>query len=337
MNTRFALASLLLIAIASAALGSFAPREILIGWLAALALLASTSLGASMLTGMLTLGRSRLLDAWRVPLSFGSAWFGLAIAFAVAIATGVAHIFDWGAEGFRAQHGYLNAPFFLVRWVFIFAAWFFATRMMTSRQAWKIAAALLIFFVVANAIAFDWIMALTPAWHSSDFGLRWSVDGLLLAATIAVGWSSRNDEMRDRIDGATLLFALNLGWIYLMFVDYVTAWSGNLPDEAAWYGVRTQGVWAIAGMTFVTIHLVVAVLLLMRTIKSSTTILRGIVALILIAQCVETEWTIVPSLNIDFAWTTFTLLVSLAVMIGLSFVILRLRHRIAATRAHAHG
>jgi hypothetical protein len=337
MNSRFALAIAILIASASATLGLFAPRDALIGWLGALALFASASLGAAMLTCMLTLGRSRLLDAWRIPLSFGSAWFGLAFAFAVAIVVGVTHIFDWGAEAFRAQQGYLNEPFFVVRWVVCFAAWIIATRMMMSRQAWKIAIALLIFFVVTNLIAFDWIMALAPAWHSSDFGLRWSVDGLLIAATIAVGWTSRDVDVRGRIDGATLLFALNLGWIYLMFVDYVTAWSGNLSDEAAWYGVRTHGAWAMAAMTFVTIHLVVAALLSMRTIKSSAMVLRGVVTLILIAQCIETEWTIVPGLNIDAAWTTVALFVSLVVMAGLSFVVLRPRHRTTATRAHAHG
>ena len=330
--------ALLIAAAASAAFGWFAPRVLLLGWLTIVASLAAAALGAAMLVCMLRLGRSRLLDAWDAPLSVAVPWLYVMPVLCLPFVCGAGALYGWSSDAaFAGQRDYLNVPFFVVRLLLYFAATVgVAMQLPFARRPMRVAVLLLIAFVVANIIGIDTIMALTPLWHSSDFGLRWAVDGLLIAASLAVAWHAKRrrgtseEEIRSRIDGATLLFALDLGWLYLMFVDYVTAWSGNLPDETIWYAPRTNGSWAIVIVAVVAMHVIVGALLLSRTVKRSPSALSTIAALVLAAQWLEAVWTVIPGTNADAGVAIGISLLSIAVLVGASFVwrnVSRVSHR----------
>ena len=314
-------------AIAAAAVGLVAPRAVLVGWLTATAPLTAAAMGGAMLVCMLKLGHSRLLDAWQVPLATAGRGLWVMPLLCLPIVFGVHTLYGWDADpAFDAQRGYLNVPFFIVRALIYFGVWIgVAATVQASQRPARVALILLILFAVANLTGIDWIMALTPKWHSSDFGLRWCLDGLLTAAALALAWQSQRlrgsgeDDLRARIDGATLLFAFDLGWLYLAFVDYVTAWSGNLPDEAAWYAPRIAGAWGAMAVGMIGAHVIVAALLLSRLIKRSPDALLRIAALMILAQWFEALWTIVPGLRVNAA---VVVAVSLIALVAIAAVLL---------------
>ena len=327
----------------AATFGWFAPRVVLLGWLTVAASIAAGALGAAMLLCMLRLGRSRLLQAWDTPLLSAVPWLFAAPVLCLPLVVGADTLYGWNADtAFADQRWYLNVPFFIVRALLYLAAFVgIAVALPAAARASRLAALLIVAFVVANMVGVDAIMALTPTWHSSDFGLRWSVDGLMIAASLAVAWQSLYrrgasvDDTRSRIDGATLLFALDLGWLYLMFVDYVTAWSGNLPDEAIWYGPRTQGMWAAVFAAFVALHVLAGALLLSRRIKRSASILFPLAVLMLVAQWLESDWTIIPETGVNAVVATATSLFSLAAIVCTSLAWRTASGR--TTRRMAHG
>jgi hypothetical protein len=313
-------------AIAAATFGWLAPRTVLIGWLIAVAPLATAAMGAAMLAFMLKLGRSRLLDAWRIPLGVAAPLLWLAPVLCLPLVFGVNTLYGWHSnDAFAAQRGYLNAPFFAVRAILYFAAWIgVATWLHVAERPLRMALALMTTFVVANAIGIDWIMALTPTWHSSAFGLHWCVNGLLIAASLAAAWhaihhrGTSEDELRARTDGATLLFALDLGWLYLLFVDYITAWNGNLPNETIWYAPRAHGVWGMAIAAIVAAHVIVGVLLLSRLIKRSPTALLSVSVVMIVAQWIEVLWTVIPGTANDAGMAIAVSILSIALVAGVS-------------------
>ncbi|HEX3894688.1 MAG TPA: hypothetical protein VHW73_00615 [Rudaea sp.] len=288
--------------IVAVALGLLLSRTLLIAWLCAFAFFTFAAFGALMLDAMLALGGARLRGLWR-PVAAGAArWIVISPIAFLPLAVGMHRVEFWSLPEFAGQTWFLNEPFALVRAIVYFSASIVGARFILSdsgRASTK-ALTLLVIFIIANLAAIDWIMALTPAWHSSDFGVRWCVNGLSTAAAVAIAWQSRvrsgtsDADIGARIDGANVLFALNLGWIYLMFVDYITAWSGNLPDEAGWYAARIHGVWLDAIIGIVACHIVVGIALLFRASKRSASALRWLAALVIVAQWFESVWTIAP-------------------------------------------
>jgi len=329
-------------AVVAVAFGWFAPRVVLLGWLTIATSLAATALGAVLLVCMLKLGRSRLLDVWRTPLSSAVPWLYAMPVLCLPVVVGVNTLYGWNADAaFAAQRWYLNVPFFVVRMLLYFAAFIgIAVALPRAVRASRLAALLIVAFVSANMIGIDGIMALTPTWHSSDFGLRWTVNGLLIAASLAVAWQAihrrgtNGDNIRSRIDGATLLFALDLGWLYLIFVDYITAWSGNLPDETIWYGPRIHGAWGGVAVAFVAAHVMVGPLLLSRLTKRSASTLLYLSGLMIVAQWLEAIWTVIPGTGVDAFLASGISLASVAVIVGGSFAWRNQSRRPSARIAH---
>jgi hypothetical protein len=329
-------------ALVAAVAGWFAPRVLLIGWLSVVAPLVATAVGAAMLICMLKLGRSRLLGDWNTPLATASPWLFFAPVLCVPLLFGADTLYGWNTNAaFVAQHGYLNVPFFAVRIVVYFAAFIgIAVSLPIAQRPSRLALLLIIAFVIANMTAFDWIVALTPHWHSSDFGLRSGVNGLLIAASLAGMWQAihrrgtSENELRARIDGATLLFALDLGWIYLLFVDYITAWSGNLPDEATWYAPRAQGTWGTVIVAVVAVHVVIGALLLSRLVKRSPRVLLHISIAMLAAQWVEELWTVIPGNGLNNVIAVSTSLGAMVIVIVLSFAWLHFLRKPSPRVAH---
>ncbi len=335
---------LVIAALIALAFGWLAPRAPLLGWLTVVAPLAAAVLGAAMLTCILRLGRSRLLDAWNAPLSIAVPWLYALPLLCIPFVAGVGTLYGWNDAAFADQRAYLNAPFFVVRALVYFAAFIgIAIASPTARRESRLAVLLLIAFIATNMIGFDMVMALTPQWHSSDFGLRWCVNGLLTAASFAVAWhairvrGANEEETRSRIDGATLLFALDLGWLYLMFVDYVTAWSGNLPDEVVWYAPRMHGAWGIVIVCVVTAHLIAGLLLLSRTIKRSSFALLWIAALMLVVQWIEAIWTIVPGTAVGAGVAIGDSMLSIVVLVIASFGWLHFAPRFSRRLMHGQA
>ncbi|SEV84975.1 hypothetical protein [Luteibacter sp. 329MFSha] len=217
----------------------------------------------------------------------------LAAMVGLPLLIGAAHVFPWmHGHVDDARRWYLNYPFLAGRAVGCFVAWGLAWAMLARAPA----GSLILWFVACTVFANDWIVSLSPDWRSAAMGLVVALGQLVLAMATAVAATPRDEtDATTRRDIGALLFALCLGWAYLAGVDYLTAWSADLPYEARWYLPRTRDTWGAVVIAAAVFHLAVPfVLLLARRAKEQAGILRAAALSMLVGQLGHLAWLVMP-------------------------------------------
>jgi hypothetical protein len=265
-----------------------------------------------------------------VPASLAARCMPLAALSLLPLVVGAQRLYFWSDGRAGAQSAYLNPPFALIRRAVYIFTWLLIAAAVLRRprlHAWQYALAGIALLLSMSFAAFDGVAALWPHWHSSALGLRWCLDGVFASAAAATLWNSRatGSDAARRFDLANLLLALNLGWLYLSFVDYITAWSGNLPDEAAWYLPRTHGAWAWLGLALVATHVVTGAALLFRRLKIRAPVLATIAGWLLLAQWADAVWLVFPGRAPEPIWGAAALACTLVMLIAAGLAWLSLR------------
>lgn len=228
---------------------------------------------------------------------------------------------------------YLNAPFFVVRWIIYWTAWIGISRALISAQRLHDAgeteraarrfrhiasAGLVVLGFTMTFASFDWMMSLAPDWTSTIYGVYWFAGGILsalaLLATLARGahprWPAVSTD--DLHSLGKLLTTFVLFWLYIGFAQYIVIWSGNLPSEVPWYVARMNGGWrALAGVLLFGNFVLPFSLLLIRAVKRSAILLGTIGVALLGLHCLDAFWVVMPGL-VPIRW--WTALVSVAVL-----------------------
>ena len=97
-------------------------------------------------------------------------------------------------------------------------------------------------------------------------------------------------------DLGNLLLAFVMLWAYLSFAQFLIIWSGNLPEEIAWYLNRMRHGWQWVAAALITFHFFVPfVLLLSRFRKRRVQWIATIAALVLFMRVVDTYWIVTPA------------------------------------------
>lgn len=206
------------------------------------------------------------------------------------------HLFPWIDEPVEeARLWYFGHTFLVWRTVGCFAAWT-AAWWLIPRAA---AASLIVWLFTCGVFATDWIVSLTPEWRSSVMGLVVAVGqlslGLAVPLLMPVPRGSPAAPERTRRDQSSLLFATCLGWLYLVGIDYLTAWMADLPYETAWYLPRTEGVRAVLALTAIAAQGVVPfVLLLAQRAKAMPRVVRAAAASVILGQACHVAWMVMP-------------------------------------------
>jgi hypothetical protein len=173
--------------------------------------------------------------------------------------------------------------------------------------------------------SFDWLMSLEPHWFSTIYGVL-IMGGQALTAwaalIVVLVWLSRRPPLDALVmpdhfhDLANLMLAFVMLWAYFAFSQYLIIWSGNLPEEIAWYLHRLQTGWRFIGAMLVVFHFAVPFLLLLsRAVKRDPQMLVQVAAGILVMRVVDLFWLIAPEFHrngIAISWMDITLLLSLA-------------------------
>lgn len=222
----------------------------------------------------------------------------LAILF-LPIALTFRSIYPWASEfavqtGFRSV--YLSPGFFFARAAVYFLIWgWVAWRQSRSANggAWML---VLILFSGSFA-AFDWIMSLEPDWHSTAFGVVYLTGAVLLAFglhLLSVSSQARSDTL---INMNNVLLSLIGAWSYLVFMQFLVIWSGDLPEEASWFVHRFDQGWFLALAVLVTIgqFAIPFPLLLFRELKRQRTFTRVLGGLTFAMQGLFLVWLVVPA------------------------------------------
>ncbi|MGH7615907.1 MAG: hypothetical protein ACREPM_01625 [Gemmatimonadaceae bacterium] len=233
-------------------------------------------------------------------------------------------LYPWVGVGARA-HAYLNAPFFVVRWVVYWAAWITISRSVLAAQRLQDAgetaraahhfrrtasAGLVVLGLTMTFAAFDWMMSLTPDWASTIYGVYWFAGGMLSALALLAMLAHRSDARWPAVSSddvhslGKLLTTFVLFWLYIGFAQYIVIWSGDLPSEITWYVARTHGGWgALAGVLLAGNFVFPFLLLLLRAVKRSATLLAMIGAMMLGLHYLDTFWVVMPGL-VPVRWWT---------------------------------
>ncbi len=322
-------------------------------------------LGATL--GCLALGMVHQLSggAWGVvirrPIGAASRVIPVMTLLFVPLILGMGHLYSWthadivaADEALRHKQPYLNTPFFIARAVVYFLVWnvlaYFLNgwsleqdRTGDPRLARKMqlmsAGGLVAYGLTITFASFDWLMSLEPHWFSTIYGvLILGGQGLTgMAILIAVlGWLSRRPPL-DRIvvashfhDLGNLLLAFVMLWAYFSFSQYLIIWSGNLPQEIAWYLHRLESSWRFIGIFLIVFHFAVPfVLLLSRAIKRASAMLVRVAVLVLFVRIVDLWWLIAPEAHpggITVSWMDVVLPLSMG-SIWLGCFIWQLRGR----------
>jgi hypothetical protein len=259
---------------------------------------------------------------------------------------GMSHLYEWthadvvaGDEALQHKQLYLNVPFFLIRAGFYFAVW---NALSFFLNAWSLeqdrtgdpaiarrmqllsAGGLLGYGLTVTFASFDWLMSLEPRWFSTIYGVL-IIGGQGLAALafliLASAWLSRRPPLHGIIvpahfhDLGNLMLAFVMLWAYFAFSQYLIIWSGNLPEEIAWYLHRLQTGWRAVGTLLVVFHFIVPFgLLLSRAIKRQANLLVKVAYLILVLRVVDLYWLVAPEFHRDgvvVSWLDLVLPISL--------------------------
>jgi len=242
----------------------------------------------------------------------------------------------------RAKHPYLNVPFFIGRAVLYFAVWSaigaFLIRWstdedtappgtMTRRLELLSRGGLVLYGLTVTFAAIDWIMSLQPHWFSTIYGLL-IMGGqgvaefafIIPMAALLLPQESVAKVVRPAQFGdlGSLMLAFVMIWAYLALSQLLITWSGNLPEEIAWYLDRLQKGWRVVAVALVIFHFTIPFLLLLsRAVKRVPGTLVKVSLAILAARLIDLFWLIAPEFHTHGIWVSWMDIVLPATLIAI--------------------
>jgi hypothetical protein len=309
--------------------GIFDPRELFFAYLTAYNFVVSIALGAlvflmichAMHAGWPTLLR-RLTEAMVAAIPLHALLF-------VPILLGLPVLYPWVRPDRIAdprlrrlvgvQAPYLNVGWFVIRAVFFFAVWtavgFWLRRWSQARDRGAGAAVdgrmyalsgvmLPLVALTLSFASFDWIMSLTPEWHSTMFPVYYFAGGFLgaLALLTVLTFAADRAGLIGGINGShyyalgRLLLSFVIFWAYVAFFQLLLIWSADRPDEVTFYLARLQGGWVAVTVILVLGQFVLPFLaLLSYDLKRRPALLTGVAVWLLVAHYVDVYWLVMPA------------------------------------------
>jgi hypothetical protein len=237
-------------------------------------------------------------------------------------------LWSWMAQSPAHNHelaekaAYLNVNFFWVRTAFYFllfctVAWMLRRNSLAQDSdggsIHTIRNRRVAFFTIpVGAIAltfwsYDWIMGLNYRWNSTIWGLYIFAGSVLSALCVIIllvnalrsgGYLKEVLNTQHNFAFGKLLLAFTLLWSWIAFVQYMLIWYANIPEESAYYTLRTNGSWKALGILLVVGHFLVPFfLLLFRAPKASAGFLGLIAGWILAMHLLDVYTMILPVLH----------------------------------------
>ena len=250
----------------------------------------------------------------------------MALAY-LPVLLGVEQLYPWtseevvaGSEVLQHKKPYLNLPFLVGRNVLYFGTWIGLIWLLrrysrlgdethapeyTRRQRTVSAIGLIAHVLLMTWASTDWFMSLEPEWFSTIY--PWLVTVSFALAGLAVAVLGLAILQRDGALGAVLepkhfhdfgnlILAFVVLWTYMMFVQYLIMWSGNIPEDIHFYVHRREGGWFWVGPFMIFFHFVAPFfLLLSRRMKRSGTALAVLAGALLLVHLVFLTWLILPA------------------------------------------
>lgn len=220
-------------------------------WLIAVLFWLGTALGGLMLLLVQRVGRGGWAPDALPALAALTATLPLPLLAFVPLGFGRSVLLPWvspGPElaGLAAERApWISMPGLLARTGVIFLVWlglaWWAVRGRMPRRGAVLglllgSVSLMLFYV-------DWVLGLTPRWNAEIFPFALAVAlGLSGPTVLALGGASWAYGLGRWLCGGALFL------LYLLFVQYLVIWTGNLPDQVSWYLARQGAPWTGIGI-----------------------------------------------------------------------------------------
>jgi hypothetical protein len=343
---------LLLLGIAVIALGyAIDPRRMAFDNVVGYLLLTSVAVGSVFLVALEYIGGA----VWSTPMRRVNEFLGALVLLLPLVALPMFFhlhdLFHWMHEDVVAadkvlagKSPYLNANFFLIRFVVVFALWslfyFLFTRNSAKQDTTKdprlttinirLAAGFLPVFAISLTLtAVDWAMSLEPHWASTIFGIYYFAGTVLAsisAATVVIVLFHEHGYLpklqRDSFYSlGALLFAFINFWAYIAFSQFLLIWYANLPEETIWFMTRWKNGWEVISILLIIVHFVVPYFaLLTQDSKMDLKRLKLMAIWILFAHLLDLYWLVMPTFSekVSLSWMDLgfpVLLVGLAIVV----------------------
>jgi hypothetical protein len=249
------------------------------------------------------------------------------VLFFLPVALGLRSIYPWMNPNWlghppliRGQLIYLSWPRYVGVAAFYFACWIFwgwRIRILSlrfykdrspytnlARNRWAGAGLPMIVLTLTFA-SIDWMMSLEPRWHSTMYGITFTVGcGLSalafvtfflsrLADTPAMQGILKPSHLRDL---GNLLLTFVMFYAYVAFSEFLLIWYANLHEEIPYYIHRVTGVWGAIAICIILFHFFLPFfMLLMRPIKDNPSTIAIVTMIILVIRYVAIYWLIAPA------------------------------------------
>ncbi|MDG4892355.1 hypothetical protein P9272_01895 [Mesorhizobium sp. WSM4976] len=297
-------------------------KAMLGAWLAAAIFVLSLPLGALTILMVHGLTGGRWGDAVRQPLRIMVAMLPFALILLLPVLMRLDLIFPWAGpdsgmlpEKVREKLAYLNVPFFLLRFAVCGAIWVVLAWMMLGPTAEdsvktgngrKYAFGLIFHALAVSVFAIDWMLSIEPEFTSTIYALcevaaevvgAFALAALVLAARRAVELLPGGDEETSLSeDLSNMQFGFVLTWIYLVFMQWIVVWGGDLPDEIHGYIVRATGGWQYLLWLLLALQVAAFAGSLSRPLKRSHDGLIWLAGIVLAGHLADVFWRIRPPL-----------------------------------------
>ena len=296
-------------------LGFFNPADFFRAYLFAALACLSPALGCLLLTFIHRMTGGTWGRTLAPVLDAGSRMVPWALLLCLPILFGVRHLFPWAAPDALDEHTralLAKHPAYFSHWAFILRAFGYigisllllAMARRGGEAAWTGPVGMMTYVVTVYLLGVDWVMSLEPGWHSTGFpvifmaGQALSALALCIAVTIFIG-SARDGHIELRGEWSNvgnLLLGTLMFWAYVAYAQFLVVWSGNLPEQAAWYVHRNAGGWHFLLIALaVTQLLVPALLLLSDRTKRRTRFFGSLAFAVLLCQNVYLYWLVLPT------------------------------------------
>jgi hypothetical protein len=232
----------------------------------------------------------------------------------IPILAGIPFLYHWvhpeaSDAVLQFKQPYLNVPFFIGRTIFYFVVWIGLMLLLSRRREQESrfisAPGLIIFVFTVTFAAVDWIMSLEPHWFSTIYGAILVVGQALNVfafSIILLFWLSKRGPLADIIrpdhfhDLGNLMLAFTVLWAYTSFSQYLIIWSGNIPEETAWYARRSHNGWQLVAVALILFHFAVPFfVLLSRFVKRRGQLLARVAFWMILMRLLDLFYWIVPT------------------------------------------
>ncbi len=213
-----------------------------------------------------------------------------------------------------------NPTFWMIRAVAYIAIWLLLSRMLVAasrRQDHsqglgftlfnrRLSAIFLLVYAPTFALAScDWLMLLDPMWFSTIFGVynfAGMVEATLAIMIILSIILRRRGPLRgiftdDHLhDLGKLLLGFSCFWMYIWFSQYMLIWYTNMPEETAYYLLRTGGPWGPLMIANVALNWIIPFFtLLPRPWKRNESIMLKIAVIVLLGRWLDLYIMVFPA------------------------------------------